>query len=215
MRVDKEAPDDELMAVLLGEPSGGDAERDMAVVRDQLRWIGDGLARAAAQQPEPEAVLPIRRQRRRRWPLFALAATVAAALLGTGTMYLVATNGTLNDEFSDAKLTYEGIIACSSAVVEGTVERVDPAGGDRYRVVLDVDRYYKPASGERRLTFTTVGARTSVSSYYKTGVRMLVLVSSLPGEGPESYSGDDLAEGRQAVEAALPGAQGIKCPGPG
>ncbi|MCT9078523.1 hypothetical protein [Streptomyces fulvoviolaceus] len=211
--MDKEAPDDELMAVLLGEPSPGpggeDAERDMAAVRDQLRWIGDGLARAATQQPEREPV-PVRRKR--RWPLFALAASVVVGLLGTGTMYLVAHNGTL-DGGSQSLLTYEGLIACSSAVAEGTVERVDPVGGDRYRVTLDVDRYYKPASGERRLTFTEEGA--NVPAYYKTGVRMLVLVSSLPGEGPESYSGDDLAEGRRDVEDALPGAQGIKCDGPG
>lgn len=222
MRVDKEAPDDELMAVLLGEPSGGDAERDMAVVRDQLRWIGDGLARAAAQQPEPEPE-PVPVRRKRRWGLFALAASVAVALLGTGTMYLVAHNGTL-DGGSQSLLTYEGLIACSSAVVEGTVERVDPVGGDWYRVTLDVDRYYKPASGERRLTFTEEGA--NVPAYYKTGVRMLVLVSSFPGEGATTYRAGDppytegraedaLEEGRQAVEAALPGAQGAKCPGPG
>lgn len=212
MRVDKEAPDDELMAVLLGEPSGGDAERDMAVVRDQLRWIGDGLAKAAAQQREPEPE-PVPVRRKRRWPLFVLAASVVVGLLGAGTQYLVATNGTLDGESSRAVLTYEGLIACSSAVVEGTVERVDPVGGDRYRVTLDVDRYYKPASGERRLTFTEEGA--TVPSYYRTGVRMLVLVPSLPGQGPESYSGDELAEGRRDVEDALPEAQGIECDGPG
>ncbi|MFB7573061.1 hypothetical protein [Streptomyces sp. NPDC056165] len=227
---------DELMAVLLGEPSPeqagdsadryADAERDMAAVREQLRRIGDGLAQKA---PEREESAPARSRQRGRRRLFALVASVAVALLGTGTAYLVAHNGTTNGESaSAAKLTYEGIIACSSTVAEGTVERVEPAGGhDRYRIVLDVDRSYKPAGGERRLSFTDEGA--NVPAYYKTGVRMLVLVSSIPGEGPETYRAGDppygesppgaardaLEEGRQSVERALPGARGLECSGAG
>ncbi len=230
--------DDELMAVLLGEPSpapAGDpadryaaAERDMAAVREQLRWMGDGLARKAPGRAEPT---PVRGRRPGRRGLFVLAACAAAALLGTGTAYLVAHDGAV-DGGSDALLTYEGLIACSAGVVEGTVERVEPAGGDhRYRIVLDVDRWYKPASGERRLAFTDEGA--NVPSYYRTGVRMLVLVSSLPGEGPETYRAGDppygegegegrtgaardaLEEGRLRVERALPAAGGLRCDGPG
>ncbi|WP_460065706.1 hypothetical protein [Streptomyces sp. YKOK-I1] len=235
------AKDDELMAVLLGEPSSareGDsadryvaAERDMAVVQEQLRRIGDGLARKAAEWSEPECVpmpvVTVPRRRRRQWGAFGLAASVAAVLLGTGTAYLVAHNGAV-DGGSDALLTYEGLIACSSSVVEGTVERVElVGGGDRYRVILDVERYYKPTSGERRLTFTDQGAK--VPAYYKTGVRMLVLVSSLPGEGPDSYRAGDPAypEGRTGpasdaleaarlrVERALPEARHLECDGGG
>ncbi|MGW4824830.1 hypothetical protein ACWEP4_39435 [Streptomyces sp. NPDC004227] len=228
---------DELMAVLLGEPSPAqagdsadryaDAERDMAAVREQLRRIGDGLAQKA---PGREESTPVRSRQRGRRRLFALVASVAVALLGTGTAYLVAHNGTMKSE-SAAKLTYEGIIACASTVAEGTVERVESEGGhDRYRIVLDVDHYYKPAGGERRLSFTEEGA--NVPAYYKPGVRMLVLVSSIPGEGPHIYRAGDppygkypeslprgardaLEEGRQRVEQALPGARGLECSGPG
>ncbi|MFI1568003.1 hypothetical protein ACH4ZX_34140 [Streptomyces sp. NPDC020490] len=219
MRVEK---DDELMALLLGEPSsappGDPADRHAAAGRDMTA-----------------APTPVRGRRPGRRGLFVLAACAAVALLGTGTAYLVAHNGAV-DGGSDALLTYEGLIACSGSVVEGTVERVEPAGGgDRYRIVLDVDRWYKPASGERRLAFTDEGA--NVPSYYRTGVRMLVLVSSLPGEGPESYRAGDppygegegegeregragaardaLEEGRLRVERALPAAGGLQCDGAG
>ncbi|MEV6592425.1 hypothetical protein [Streptomyces acidicola] len=225
--------DDELMAVLLGEPSpasAGDradryaaAERDMAAVREELRWIGNGLAQKAAGRPESA---PMRGRRAGRRGLFALAASVAVALLGTSTAYLVAQNGAVEGG-SAALLTYEGLIACSSTVAEGTVERVEPVGGnDRYRIVLDVDRYYKPARGARQLAFTDEGA--NVPAYYRTGAHMLVLVSSLLGEGPESYragdpsygegrtaAGDALEEGRLSVERALPGARGLTCDGGG
>jgi hypothetical protein len=240
--------DDELMAVLLGEPPSGRDEdagerhaaaaRDMDAVHAQLRWIGDGLARDAggsvqgdgsardAAGPAPRERAPAAGPVRRR--LFLLAASVAVALLGTGTAYLVAHNGAA-DGGAEASLTYEGLIACSGAVVEGTVERVEPAGGDdRYRIVLDVDRHYKPADGGRHLAFTDEGA--NVPAYYRTGVRMLVLVPEAAGEGPESYREGDpptpehglgpavrdaLQEGRLRVERALPGARGLTCDGAG
>ncbi|MGW7205916.1 hypothetical protein [Streptomyces sp. NPDC054837] len=240
--------DVELMAVLLGEPTRGQgpdaaaghaaAERDMAAVREHLHWIGDGLARKAPGQPTPEPETEtapdpepasqsgrVRGRRGRRLGLFALAASVVVALLGTGTAYLLAHNGLAGDA-SEVVLTDEGLIACSSAVVEGTVERVEPAdGNDRYRIVLDVDRHYKPTSGQRRLTFTDEGP--NVPAYYRTGVRLLVLVSSLPGEGPDTYRAGDppypegrtgpardaLEAGRLRVERALPAAQDISCEG--
>ncbi|MBZ9644737.1 hypothetical protein [Streptomyces sp. PSKA30] len=229
--------DDELMAVLLGEPARGErgdaaerhaaAERDMAVVREQLRSIGDGLVRkaVAGQRPDP-APAAVPAPRRRRLGLFVLAASVAVALLGTGAAYLVAHNGAVHGG-SDALLTEEGLVACSRDIAEGTVARVEQLGGDdRFRIVLDVDRSYKPENGERRLIFTDQGP--NVPEYYKTGARMLVLVSSLPGEPPQTFrAGDSQPEGgsgpardaldvgRQLVEQALPGAQDLACSGAG
>ncbi|MDN3022862.1 hypothetical protein [Streptomyces sp. S.PB5] len=224
--------DDELMAVLLGEPPDtrdgasaarhAAAERDMDAVREQLRWIGDGLAREAAGREAAGPAGPVRRRRVRGWGLFALAASVVLALLGTGTMYVVA-HGGVGEGGADALLTEEGLVACARAVVEGTVERVESAGGDRYRIVLEVERYYKPSSGDRRLSFSDQGEY--VPAYYRTGARMLVLVSSLSGEGPVTYragdepyaeggkgaAGDDLEAGRLMVEEALPGARDVDC----
>ncbi|MCX4974458.1 hypothetical protein [Streptomyces sp. NBC_00620] len=233
--------DEQLMAVLLGRPSPQDpgtaadrhaaAERDMAAVQGQLRRIGDGLARAAATAPvaPPEPRAPVRRSRRTRKVVLALAASVAVALVGTAAAYLVAHNGTVDGGADEARLTAEGSIACSTAVAEGTVARVDALGGDeRFRVVLDVDRYYKPESGKPQLSFTTEGAETK--TYYRIGVRMLVVVSgiaaegletfregdpALPDGGPDAPSGpvrDALEWGRQWVGKALPGARGVDCP---
>ncbi|MER5841144.1 hypothetical protein ACFVIN_05080 [Streptomyces prasinus] len=227
--------DDELMAVLLGDPPPDRGEsarerhtaaaRDMAAVREQLRRVGDGLAREAAGRARRE---PAPRRRRTRLLLFALAASVAVVLLGTGTAYLVARDGSA-DGGTDALLTHEGLIACSSAVAEGTVTRIEPAGGnDRYRIVLNVDRHYKPSDGERELIFTDEGA--DVPAYYRAGVRVLVLIPSTPGEGPESYRAGDppgpghgarptardaLEEGRLQVERALPGSRDLECDGRG
>lgn len=235
--------DEQLMAVLLGRPSPsggtaaadeyGAAERDMAVVQRQLHRIGDGLARHAADGPaasgdrDGPAVAPVRKPRRprSRTLLFALAASVAVAVLGTGTAYFVAHNGATDGGGASVKLTPEGIVACSRAVAEGTVLRVEPLGGDgQFRVVLDVDRYYKPRSGKPELAFTTEGAETT--SYYRTGAKMLVVVSRFPAEGPETFregdpvpatggaghARDALDWGRQWVEKALPGAKDLPCP---
>ncbi|PAZ12406.1 hypothetical protein CLM62_29900 [Streptomyces sp. SA15] len=224
-----EQPDEQLMAVLLDEPSPSEdglaadryaaAERDMGRVREQLQWIGGGLARHAASGPPRRA-----RASWRRRGLFALAASVAVALIGTGVMYSVAHSGDAEDSAAEARLTDEGIIACSSVVAEGTVARVEPLDeGEEFRVVLDVDRYYKPESGKPQLTFTSEGAK----GYYRAGARMLVVVSRLPAEGPETYRADDpvpsedapgqardaLEWGRQWIEKALPGAVGLECPG--
>lgn len=232
--------DEQLMAVLLGRPapSGGTAavdeyaaaERDMAVVQRQLHRIGDGLARHAADGPATSGDRgePVRKPRRprSRTLLFALAASVAVAVLGTGTAYFVAHNGAVDGGGASAKLTPEGIVACSEAVAEGTVLRVEPLGGDgRFRVVMDVDRYYKPRGGKPELSFTTEGAETT--SYYRTGAKMLVVVSRFPAEGPETFREGDPAPaaaggaghardaldwGRQWVERALPGAKDLPCP---
>lgn len=226
--------DEQLMAVLLGEPSptgGGSAserhaaaERDMAVVREQLLRIGDGLARkAAATAPQAPAQGP--RPRRMRRGVLVLAASVVVALVGAGAAYFAAHNGDVDGSGAEARLTDEGLIACSTTVAEGTVARVEQVGGAaKFRIVLDVDRYYKPESGKRELAFTDEGP--DVKAYYGTGTRMLVVVSRFPAEGPQTFrqgdptysdgrfeqARDALEWGRQWVAKALPGAQGRECP---
>ncbi|MDK1345296.1 hypothetical protein QNO09_18720 [Streptomyces sp. 378] len=242
--------DEQLMAVLLGQPSpSGDAaaasayaeaERDMDVVRHQLQRVGNGLARHASggqdasgnrdSSPDgragsAEASARGVRTSRTRGLLFALAASVAVAALGTGTAYWAAHNGGTEEHSADTKLTPEGIVACSTAVAEGTVARVDPLARDQgVRVVLDADRYYKPRSGKPELVFTSEGDDTG--SYYRPGVRMLVIVSRFSAEGPQTFrQGDPVPDGhqgsgirdaldwgRQWVDRALPGAAGMPCP---
>lgn len=225
--------DECLMAVLLGEPPSPEAgnaaehaaaERDMAEVRGQLHLIGDGLARAAA---DPSRTPGRRRQRR---GLLALAATVVAATLGAGAAYLAAHAGSPAGGGEGAKLTAEGLVACSTVIAEGFVTTIEPLDGkDKFKIVLDVEHSYKPEAGQTSLAFTAEGVSTT--SYYKTGARVLVVVSRFPGEGPLTFrAGDPAPEheegepgqardaldwGRAWIQNALPGARGKACPGRG
>ncbi|WP_424855683.1 hypothetical protein [Streptomyces sp. SAI-170] len=138
---------------------------------------------------------------------------MAVALLGTGAAYLVAHNGSVGGG-SEALLTDEGVVACSRQIAEGTVAEVEPLGaGERFRIVLDVERSYKPRPGEPRLVFTDRGP--GVPEYYRPGTRMLVLVSGIEGEPPLTYPAGDLDQGRRMVERALPGAADLGCTGAG
>ncbi|MGW5972063.1 hypothetical protein [Streptomyces sp. NPDC055186] len=246
---------DALMSAITGEPLPDEAradaafmaehrraEADVVLLREQLGMIGGVLADEPRSGTEPAPVRAA--HQRRRLPRLALGALALAVVtaVGGGMGWLITQGGvtgqasgssadaaSAQDAGGKSLLTYEGLIACSSVVAEGTVTRVEPAGGnDRYRIVLDVDRHYKPSDGERELAFTDEG--TGVPAYYRAGVRMLVLISSTPGEGPESYRAGDppgpgdgarpaardaLEEGRLQVERALPGSQGLECDGGG
>ncbi|MFE5794397.1 hypothetical protein ACFQ8C_17680 [Streptomyces sp. NPDC056503] len=179
--------------------------------------------------PAERAVRPRRRGRIAAW---ALAACVALGALGTGGAWLAARPGGLDgavDGAGDAKLTPAGIVACATDVAEGTVVRAEPLAEEgEFRVVLRVERAYKPAGGGGELTFTGWAAE---GSFYRAGTRMLVVVSRFPDEGaltfrqdmePPGELGEDvgpvrdeLEYGRKWVEAALPDAAGAPCPGRG
>lgn len=209
---------DELMAVLLGEPAPdadqdadgaaryASAARDMAVLGEQLRVVGDRLA-------APEALPEVRAPGRPRWtgrgPL-ALAASVvvAACLAGTGILWSVAQP---SGEHGDAKLTEEGRLACARVIADGTVSRTERAAG-LVRVVLTVDRYLKPDKGPRETSFVVTGEE---EDYFRPGRPMLVVVSRFPGEGVESYLGDDRAVAWQSMQAALPASRDLECTDPG
>ncbi|MER5689693.1 hypothetical protein [Streptomyces sp. NPDC002205] len=200
----------------------GDLE-DLAVLREQLKFIGDTLAGV----PDPD---PVRRGRGRRLVL-ALAASVSIGALGIGGgAYLVANNGRVGGE-GEMRLTPEGSVACAKVIAEGTVARVEPLEQEgKLRVVLNADRYYKPDEGRPQVVFTAEN-----EDYFRPGVRMLVLVSQFTDEGPNTYREGDPAPPREAMEGlagaadvsdalewgrkwvteALPGSRGVECTTPG
>ncbi|MFD8914374.1 hypothetical protein [Streptomyces sp. NPDC059575] len=236
---------DALMAAITGEEPSEEARRDdrfrrehraaeadVAVLRRELTRIAEALTgdEPAEEAPEGAATTkttPPRPRRRLRAALLTLAASAAVGLFGVGISWLGAHNaggGTSADSAaSGAKLTPEGVIACARAVAEGTVERVEPAGPDGvFTVLLKVDRSYKPPTGARsELTFTAHD--TGAPRYYRTGVRMLVVVPGSAAEDPQTFragdpppepdgSRDDLEWGRAWVTGALPGAGHLSCP---
>ncbi|MFF5963313.1 hypothetical protein ACFY64_06130 [Streptomyces collinus] len=165
-------------------------------------------------------------RRRRPW---VVAAVAMVAICGLGTAAgLIMRDGDSGPADGSASLSEEGVLACASYVAEGRVTQAGPVngGGDRFRVALDVDRYYKPADGgESRLVFTT--SEPDAASYYTVGSRMLVLVPSHEGEAPTAYRAGDRATdetenvptpaedqlewGRAWVEKALPKSKALKC----
>ncbi|MFD9544724.1 hypothetical protein [Streptomyces sp. NPDC060022] len=208
---------DELMAVLLGQsaPDPGDAQagarydaarRDMTELREQLHLIGDRLA---APDGAPGTLTPSRPRWVRKGPL-ALAASVviAVCLAGTGILWSVAQP---SGEHGDAKLTEEGMMACARVVADGTVSRTERVGG-LVRVVLTVDRYLKPDRGPRETSFLVPGEE---EEYFRPGRPMVVIVSRFPGEGVNSFTGEDRATAWQWMSAALPASRTLECTDPG
>ncbi|MET7364724.1 hypothetical protein ABZS61_02665 [Streptomyces sp. NPDC005566] len=208
---------DELMAVLLGQsaPDPGDApaaarydaaRRDMTELREQLHLIGDRLA---TSDGAPGTLTPSRPRWARKGPL-ALAASVviAACLAGTGILWSVAQP---SGEHGDVKLTEEGLMACARVVADGTVSRTERVGG-LVRVVLTVDRYLKPDRGPRETAFFVPGEE---EDYFRPGRPMVVIVSRFPGEGVESFIGEDRAAAWQWMSAALPASRTLECTDPG
>ncbi|MGW6562244.1 hypothetical protein [Streptomyces hydrogenans] len=174
----------------------------------------------------PAAVRPRRRARIVGW---ALVACLALGVLGTGGAWLAARpGGDGGIGAAEAKLTPGGIVACAADVAEGTVVRAEPLADGGFRVVLRVERRYKPAgpdSGE--LAFRGWAAE---ASYYRPGTRMLAVVPRSADEGvltfrqdmePPGELGEDvgpvrdeLEYGRKWLARALPEAGG-PCPGRG
>ncbi|MFF8408546.1 hypothetical protein [Streptomyces omiyaensis] len=215
-----------------GPPGAGDdpevarALADVALIREQL----GALAAALTEEPVRPAP-PVRPRRRGRIVAWALAACAALGVLGTGGAWLAARPGALGgavDAGAGAKLTPAGLVACATDVAEGEVVRAEPLADGEFRVVLRVERRYKPAgpdSGE--LAFRGFAAE---ASSYRPGTRMLVVVPRSAGEGvltfrqdmePPGELGEDvgpvrdeLEYGRKWLAKALPDAGG-GCPGRG
>ncbi|WP_411073488.1 hypothetical protein [Streptomyces sp. cmx-4-7] len=221
------------------DPEVARALADVAVLREQLAVAGRVLAgqgpppapadrgrsdRRRAHRGRPDQERSDRdRSRRGRILAWTLAASAAVVALGAAGSFLAAHGGDTGGH--EAKLTPSGVVACSTHVAEGTVTRVEPLpGAGEFRVVLRVDRAYKPADGPRRLTFDSAGAD---GPRLRPGSRVLVLVPAAPGEPaitfregapPPGEVGEDvgpvrdeLEYGRAWVESALPGAEGLEC----
>ncbi|MFF1381388.1 hypothetical protein [Streptomyces sp. NPDC058308] len=205
------------------------AVADVALLRERLGTVGDTLA--ARDAPPAARAVPLRPpraadRRRVRVALGALAATVAAAVVG-GLAWLVVDTGPGAAD-SDARgaasaeqredgggghadLSAEGFVACSRLIVEGTVTAVDPVpGGLRDRVTLDVTRYWKPASGRPSVAFPM---DRDAERRPRTGDRVLITVDEGAGEPANWAVGRERDRLRAMIRKALPAAEKIRCDG--
>ncbi|MFK4064688.1 hypothetical protein [Streptomyces sp. NPDC029674] len=223
---------DALMFAITDDPVPGEALRDpdfaaehaaavadVALLRERLGNVGEALA--ASAKPV-ESVVPLRpraARRRATVALGAVAATVAAAMLG-GLAWLAvdagpgaadndAAAGSAKDAAPEGKLSPEGFVACSRVIVEGTVTAVDAVpGAARHRVSLDVTRYYKPRSGDGTITFPMAD---DVDPRLKKGDRVLITIP-VGDAHPDNWAmGKDRDSLRRTVVEALPGAAKIRC----
>ncbi|MFF0141647.1 hypothetical protein ACFYRN_34920 [Streptomyces sp. NPDC005227] len=162
---------------------------------------------------------PGRARRRGAFAVGALAAAAVASLV-VGMGWLVAQGGAgVNDAASDAKsdqgdgggsLSAPGYIACSRLIAEGTVARVSQEPGTgQDRITLDVYHYYKPAKGEKEVSFLM---ERNVDPRLHKGDEVLVGIPR-DAAGPDIWTtGDEaIARERSWIVKALPESRGLKC----
>ncbi|QWB28424.1 hypothetical protein KJK29_24980 [Streptomyces koelreuteriae] len=195
--------------------------------------------RAAANGAGPRAPvdtvvreLPVRSRRNRPRPLsLALrglaAAAAATVVVGMGWLVVQGGGGGGDDSggnssaadsaakpqqgSEDAKLSHAGYLACARLVVEGTVAEVEPVPGTgQDRVTLDVERFYKPAKGQKRVVFPM---SEDIDPRLRPGDHVLIGITGGQAE-PDHWSvGEkEIAHDRAWITAALPDSRTTTCP---
>ncbi|WP_028802665.1 hypothetical protein [Streptomyces sp. 142MFCol3.1] len=109
-----------------------------------------------------------------------------------------------------SSLSAPGYLACARFVVEGRVRAVERVpGGGQDRVTLDVERSYKPAKGDDRVTFLM--AEDSVPRLHE-GEHALVAVRRHQETADQWTTGEKaIAEQRARILDALPASRGLTC----
>ncbi|MER5443627.1 hypothetical protein [Streptomyces sp. NPDC002790] len=224
---DAESEDRLLMAAVTGEPLPEDdpavaaVVADVALLREQVRGLGDALA--SRREPVPVPV-PVRSRRRPlRLAFGGLAVACAASLFG-GLVWLGVSapgGGGDADSGSDKAAAQGGgkaasspamRIACSRVLVEGRVTSVTPHEDGDVRVVLDVSRYYRPERSVREHPTIAVMLDASAHRDLKPGTYTLIRVPTRPGDREEWTTGHhEVAAAREDIARAGPGARGLTC----
>ncbi|MFJ6831876.1 hypothetical protein [Streptomyces sp. NPDC091209] len=148
------------------------------------------------------------------------AAAVTAVVVGMGWLIVQGGNGGANVTGSaDAKSVSPGAgagisapryIACSRLIAEGTVTKVlQVPGTAQDRITLDVYHYYKPAEGEKEVTFLMdrdARPRLTPGEEVLVGIQQHAVTPDIwtTGEG-------NIARDRSWIVKALPESQAMKC----
>ncbi|MEU5100187.1 hypothetical protein [Streptomyces sp. NPDC020996] len=203
------------------------AEADVTLLRQQLRLIGETLAEPPAPAkipaPAPAPVRPPRTRRRVRAFAFGALAAAAVATVLTGMGWLVAQGG--SGASSDARggnakaapdagspLADPGYLACARVVAEGEVTGVEQlsAGAGQERIVLHVNRSYKPEKTKREITFL-LDEGMVLKGLHK-GDRVLVALPRHSATPDQVLVGERaIARERPALTRALSASREIAC----
>ncbi|AWW39554.1 hypothetical protein [Streptomyces cadmiisoli] len=180
---------------------------------------------AGTPLPAPVPVRPLRRGRRPLALALGAVGVAAAGAMVVGLGWLLAQGGGgdagssadaassaggggRSDAKSVGPLGAPAYLACARLVAEGEVTDVRPGpGGREERITLDVTRSYKPAGSEDEVTFlirTTAGLAE--------GDQVLVAIRRGAGSPDFWVIGErDILPQRQALDRALPAAEGLAC----
>ncbi|MFD8570545.1 hypothetical protein [Streptomyces sp. NPDC059639] len=225
-----------LMLAVCGEPlpdddpDAADVAADVALLREQVRGLGDALAARPAPKPAPTPV-PVRRRRRPvRIAFGALVVACAAGVMG-GLVWLGANAPAGISSDSDASNKSAagakrgqgdedghspGLhLACSKILVEGRVVSITPRKDGDVRVVIDVARYYRPERSVEEHPRLTVTLDGSARADLKPGTYTLIRTPVFPEDRQDWETGSGVKDARGDILDALPRARGTQCPGPG
>ncbi|MFD5635888.1 hypothetical protein ACFWJM_17345 [Streptomyces sp. NPDC127077] len=148
------------------------------------------------------------------------AAAVASMVVGLG--WLVTQGGAggadktnsadakVQDSGGSGSLSAPGYIACSRLIAEGTVTKVAAVPGTAQdRITLDVFHYYKPATGEKKVTFLM---DRDVDPRLRRGDEVLVAIQRHASTPDIWTTGEQqIARDRSWIVKALPESRGMRC----
>lgn len=171
------------------------------------------IRETASADDSPPGAVSARASGAFRTGRIALAAAAAVAVLGAGTLILGDNPRQQPGAAPLAALgTYEGLIGCSEAIVEGDVVASVPSGPGRIRLVVRVTEWLKPSSGPAVATFDLVDPEADggagVNRPFRTGDHLLLRVPMDPKELVTGHYGEDLVLQRNEFRNALPRASG-------
>lgn len=196
------------------------AQDDVALLREQLRIIGETLTEEAAPVPEPVPLRPSRARHRARTFAFGTLAVAAVASFVTGLGWLLGHSGadSLSSADSGSSKAEAGVrfgspayLACATTVAEGEVTAVTelPTTGE-LRVTVHVTHSYKPTRGVTNLTYV-------ISEYdppepLAKGTRVLFGVpQGSPSPDHWVLGEQEIARERAWITASLPASRGLTC----
>ncbi|MFI5659223.1 hypothetical protein [Streptomyces sp. NPDC051684] len=214
-----------LMLAVTGEPLPSDdpdaagVAADVALLRQQVRGLGDALA----SRREPVPVVPPVPVRRRplRIAFGGLVVACAASVFG-GLVWLGVSapggDGDAAGAANDKAASQDGgksvnpaalRIACSRTLVEGRVISVTPRADGDVRVVLDVERFYRPERSTRATTAVTLDG--AAERDLRTGTYTLIRIPVRPDDRQTWTTGHSVPEARADILRWLPQAHGMPC----
>jgi len=195
------------------------AQDDVALLREQLRIIGETLTEAAPT-PKPVPPRPSRARHRARTIAFGTLAVAAVASAVTGLGWLLGHGGTDNLSSADSgsskaeagvRFGSPSYLACATTVAEGEVTAVKelPTTGE-LQVTVHVTRSYKPTRGVANLTY--VISAYDLPEPLAKGTRVLFGVpQGSPSPDHWVVGEQEIARERAWITASLPASRGLTC----